>query len=123
MWREANPIQTLEDLEGAFASGVRENVSAFYISGETLIISNLSRVIPLVAASGKPSAGVYAEWTRAGLLMSYSGDVVDGYSEIAGSGWRGGTSTVAGDSGSAGSGKRGGSGIPFARKSHAAWDA
>jgi len=47
---------------------------------------------------------------------------LSGYSQIAGSGWRGGASTLAGDSGSAGSGKRGGSGIPFARKSHAARD-
>jgi putative tryptophan/tyrosine transport system substrate-binding protein len=73
------PIQTLDDLDGAFASGVRENVSAFYISGEGLLISNLSRVIPLVVASGKPSAGVYAEWARAGLLMSYSSDLADGF--------------------------------------------
>jgi hypothetical protein len=44
-----------------------------------------------------------------------------GYSEIAGSGWRGGTSTLDVDSSSVGFGNRGGSGILFARKSHAAW--
>src|SRR6202043_1594035 len=73
------PIQTLDDLEGAFASGVRENVSAFYISGESLLFSNLSRAIPLVVASGKPPAGVYAEWARAGVLMAYSSDLADGF--------------------------------------------
>jgi putative ABC transport system substrate-binding protein len=72
-------IQTLDDLEGAFASGVREGVSAFYISGEALLFSNLSRVIPLVGASEKPTVGVYPEWGRAGLLMSYSSDLADGF--------------------------------------------
>jgi putative ABC transport system substrate-binding protein len=71
-------IQTPDDLENAFVSGLRENVSAFYISGEPLLISNISRVLPFVAASGKPTVGVLPEWGRAGLLMSYSTDVVDG---------------------------------------------
>ena len=71
-------IQTADDLENAFASGLRENVSAFYISGEPLLIGNISRVMPFVATSGKPTVGVYPEWGRAGLLMSYSTDVVDG---------------------------------------------
>jgi putative tryptophan/tyrosine transport system substrate-binding protein len=70
-------IQTPDDLENAFASGIREDVSAFYISGEPLMISNMSRVMPFVATSGKPTVGVYPEWGRAGLLMSYSTDVVD----------------------------------------------
>ena len=73
------PIQTLDDLEGAFGSGVREGANAFYISGETLLFSNLSRVMPLVAAAGKPTVGVYREWGRAGLLMSYSSDLADGF--------------------------------------------
>jgi len=72
-------IQTLDDLEGAFASGVRDGVSAFYISGEPLLFNNMSRVMPLVAASGKPSVGVYPEFGRAGLLMSYSSDTLDGF--------------------------------------------
>jgi putative tryptophan/tyrosine transport system substrate-binding protein len=71
-------IQTPDDLENAFASGLREDVSAFYISGEPLMIGNMSRVMPFVATSAKPTVGVYPEWGRAGLLMSYSTDVVDG---------------------------------------------
>jgi ABC-type uncharacterized transport system substrate-binding protein len=69
----------LDDLEGAFASGHRDNVSAFYISGEPLLSSNILRVMPFVAASGKPSVGVYPLWGRAGLLMSYSTDPNDGF--------------------------------------------
>ena len=72
-------IENLDGLEGAFASGVRDGISAFYISGEGLLITNFSRVMPLVAASGKPSVGVYPESGRAGLLMSYGADTLDGY--------------------------------------------
>jgi putative ABC transport system substrate-binding protein len=72
-------IKTIDDLESAFAAGVRDDVSAFYISGEPLLFGNLSRVIGLVTASGKPSVGPYPDWGRAGLLMSYSADILDGF--------------------------------------------
>jgi len=72
-------LDTLDDLKGAFASGVAANVSAFYISGEPLLAANMSRVVSFVAASGKPSVGTYPDWGRSGLLMSYSADPVDGY--------------------------------------------
>jgi len=70
---------TLDDLGGAFASGLRDEVSAFYLSGEPELILNLSRVMPLAIASGKPTVGPYPEMARAGLLMSYSSDVSDGF--------------------------------------------
>lgn len=72
-------FDALDDLESTFASGLRDNVSAFYISGQPSLFNNMSRVMSLVAASGKPSFGSYPEWGRAGLLMSYSTDLVDGY--------------------------------------------
>jgi putative tryptophan/tyrosine transport system substrate-binding protein len=72
-------IDTLDGLEGAFAAGLRDEVSAFYISGEPLLFTNMSRVLPLVTASGKPSVGPYPEWGRGGLLMSYSTDPLDGF--------------------------------------------
>jgi putative ABC transport system substrate-binding protein len=72
-------FSTLEDLEGAFASGRRDDVSAFYISGEPVLSSNISRVMALVAASGKPTVGVYPTWARSGILMSYSTDPNDGF--------------------------------------------
>jgi putative ABC transport system substrate-binding protein len=71
-------LNTLDDLESAFAAGLRDDVSAFYISGEPLLAANLSRVMSLVTASGKPSVGHYPDWGRAGLLMSYSTDPLDG---------------------------------------------
>jgi putative ABC transport system substrate-binding protein len=72
-------IQSLGDLDEAFSSGVRDGVSAFYISGEPLLYTNIKTVAALVAASGKPSVGVYPEWGRTGLLMSYSSDLSDGF--------------------------------------------
>jgi len=72
-------LNTLDDLEGAFAAGLRDDVSAFYISGEPLMFSNLSRVMSSVTASRKPCLGPYPDWGRAGLLMSYSTDPLDGF--------------------------------------------
>ena len=72
-------LKTLDDLEGAFAAGLRDDVSAFYISGEPLLIANLSRVMASVTASRKPTVGPYPDWGRAGLLMSYSTNPVDGF--------------------------------------------
>ncbi len=71
-------LRTINDLDGALASALRDGVNAFYISGEPLLFANMSRVMPIVAATGKPTAGTYPEWARAGLLMSYSNDLVDG---------------------------------------------
>jgi putative ABC transport system substrate-binding protein len=72
-------LRTIDDLEGAFESGRRDDVNGFYISGEPLMIGNMSRVIALVEASGKPSVGPYPDWGRAGLLMTYSTDPLEGF--------------------------------------------
>jgi putative ABC transport system substrate-binding protein len=71
-------------MEGAFAAGLRDDVSAFYISGEPLLFANLSRVMSFVAASRKPSVAPYPEWGRSGLLMSYSTDPIDGFRRAGG---------------------------------------
>lgn len=69
-------LNTLDDLESAVAAGLRDNVSAFYISGEPLM-SDVSRIVSSVTASGKPSVGPYPYWGQAGLLMTYSTDPLD----------------------------------------------
>jgi putative ABC transport system substrate-binding protein len=71
-------LSSLDDLDGAFAAGLRDDVSAFYISGEPVLSANISRILPLVAASRKPSLGPFPRWGRSGLLMSYSTDPLDG---------------------------------------------
>ena len=70
-------LNTLDDLESAVAAGLRDNVSALYISGEPLMGADLSRLVSCLAASGKPNVGPYPQFGQAGLLMSYSTDPLD----------------------------------------------
>jgi putative ABC transport system substrate-binding protein len=71
-------LNTIDDLESAFAAGLRDDVSAFFISGHPLLAANLSRVMTFVIASRKPTVGPYPNWGRGGLLMSYATDPLDG---------------------------------------------
>ena len=71
-------LNTIDDLESAFAAGLRDDVSAFFISGHPLLSANLARVMISVTASRKPTVGPYPIWGRAGLLMSYATDPLDG---------------------------------------------
>ena len=71
-------FKTIDDLEGVFAASLRDDVSAFYISGEPLLAGNLPRVMASVTTSRKPSVGTYPDWGRNGLLMSYATDPLDG---------------------------------------------
>nr|WP_063702534.1 ABC transporter substrate-binding protein [Bradyrhizobium centrolobii] len=72
-------VKTHEDIEGVFAKALSDGVDALYISGDPLLTSNMSRVMPHILAAGKPTLGVYPEWGRAGLLLTYSTDALDGY--------------------------------------------
>ncbi|MCK1736877.1 ABC transporter substrate-binding protein [Bradyrhizobium sp. 138] len=70
-------IRTLDDLDGAVSAGLRSDVTAFYISGDPRMNTNIPRVVASLAKSGKPSCGVYPFWAQRGLLMSYSNDLHD----------------------------------------------
>jgi putative tryptophan/tyrosine transport system substrate-binding protein len=72
-------IKTLDDLESIFSKALGDGVTALYISGHPLLFVNISRVMPHVLAAGKPTLGTYPEWGRAGLLLTYSQDPLDGY--------------------------------------------
>jgi putative tryptophan/tyrosine transport system substrate-binding protein len=72
-------IKTHEDLERVFDKALSDGADAFYISGDPLMTSYMSRVMPHVLATRKPTLGVYPEWARAGLLLTYSTDALDGY--------------------------------------------
>ncbi|QPF89858.1 ABC transporter substrate binding protein [Bradyrhizobium commune] len=61
------------------AASARDGVGALYVSGEPLLYNNMARVLPLVTAPGKPTVGTYPECGRAGLLMSYSADLIDDF--------------------------------------------
>lgn len=72
-------IKGLDDVEGAVASAVKDGADAIYISGEPLLYNSMGRVLPPLAASGRPTVSTYPEWGRAGLLMSYSADLIDDF--------------------------------------------
>lgn len=76
---ENYPIRSIDDLASAFSKAAADGVEAFYISGDPLLGTNMSRVMPHVVAAGKPTLGVYPEWGRAGLLLTYSTDLEDGF--------------------------------------------
>jgi putative ABC transport system substrate-binding protein len=70
---------TLEDLEAVLSKALGDGIGAFYISGDPVLFANMSRVMPHVLATGKPTLGAYPEWGRAGLLLTYSTDAIDGF--------------------------------------------
>ena len=72
-------VRGLDDVEAAVSASMRDGVDALYVSGEPLLYNNMRRVLPLVMAPGKPTVGTYPEWGRAGLLMSYSADLIDDF--------------------------------------------
>ncbi|HTR85896.1 MAG TPA: ABC transporter substrate-binding protein [Reyranella sp.] len=74
-----HPIETLEDIERAVAATSADDVQALYVSGETLLYNNMKRVLLPVMAAGKPTLSTYPDWARAGLLMSYSADLLDDF--------------------------------------------
>ena len=76
---EKYAIKTLDDLEQAFAKALADNVDALYISGDPLLFANMSRVMPHIVAAAKPTLGAFPEWARAGLLLTYSNDLADGF--------------------------------------------
>jgi putative ABC transport system substrate-binding protein len=70
-------IRTLDDLDGTVSAGLRDGVSAFYISGDSRMNANVPRVVASLAKSEKPACGVYHFWAHRGLLMAYSNDLYD----------------------------------------------
>lgn len=70
---------TLEDLEAILSKALSDGVDAFYVSGDPVLTYKISVVMPRLLATGKPTFGPYPEWARAGLLLTYSNDGVDGF--------------------------------------------
>ncbi len=70
---------SLDGLDDAVASGLRDGVSAFYISGTFVILGHIAEVVATVAKSGKPICTVYHDFVRAGSLMSYSINIEYGF--------------------------------------------
>jgi putative ABC transport system substrate-binding protein len=74
-----HPIEKLDDIESLVSASLKDGAASLYVSGEPLLYNNMARVLPLVMAAGKPTVGSYPDWGRAGLLMSYSADLLDDF--------------------------------------------
>jgi putative ABC transport system substrate-binding protein len=70
---------TLDDLDAVLAKALSDGVEAFYISGDPVLTYKMSVVAPRILATGKPTFGPYPDWARAGLLLTYSSDAIDGF--------------------------------------------
>jgi putative ABC transport system substrate-binding protein len=70
---------SLEDVEAVLSKALSDGVDAFYLSGDPVLTSNMSVLMPSILATGRPTLGVYPEWGRAGLLLTYSNDAIDGF--------------------------------------------
>jgi len=68
-------VPTLADVEGAIASGLRDDVSAFFLSLDPRLVARLPQIVASLAKTGKPAFGPLPLWTRGGLLMSYYTDI------------------------------------------------
>jgi putative ABC transport system substrate-binding protein len=69
----------LDGLEDAVASGLRDDVSAFYLAGSFVILGRIPELVASVSKSGRPICGVYPEFARAGCLMTYAIDLEYGF--------------------------------------------
>lgn len=76
---ESYPIRTIDEFASALSKATADGVEAFYVSGDPLFGTNQPRVMPHLLATGKPTLGVFPEWGRAGLLLTYSTDLADGF--------------------------------------------
>jgi putative ABC transport system substrate-binding protein len=70
-------VPTLADIESAVASGQRDGVSGFFVSGDGRLVPRIPQIVASLAKAGKPAFGPYPMWTRGGLLMSYYTDFDD----------------------------------------------
>src|SRR5215213_9769157 len=58
---------------------ISDGIDGIYLSGDPLLSNNLSRALPLIMRAGKPTLATYVEFARAGVLMTYASDLLDGY--------------------------------------------
>jgi putative ABC transport system substrate-binding protein len=72
-------LDRVDDVERVVAAALRDGVDGFCISGILTFFFNMKRLLPPILTTGKPTVSVFAEFTRAGVLMSYATDIVDGF--------------------------------------------
>lgn len=72
-------LETIDQVEAVVAACQREGMDALYVSGAPLLSNNKGKVMPHLLASNKPTISTYVERGRAGVLLSYATDLLDGF--------------------------------------------
>lgn len=57
-------IKTLDELDKVFDKALSDGVNALYISGDPLLTTNMSHVLPHIQKAKMPTFGAYPEWGR-----------------------------------------------------------
>lgn len=76
-------VTSAADLEPAFAEAAREKVSAMLVPPEPLYAEQTKRIVQLAKQFRMPSSGQASAYARAGGLISYGADYVDGFMRMA----------------------------------------
>lgn len=66
-----------EDINGAFATIAREKVDALLILGQPFLFAEREKIAKLALEQRLPAMNPFVELAQAGVLMSYSGKIVD----------------------------------------------
>ena len=73
---------TSREIEAAFATLVRDQLDALFISPDSFFTSRRSQFVTLAARDRIPTSAANREMTEAGLLMSYGADVPDMFRQV-----------------------------------------
>ena len=70
-------VRTLEDIEGAFATIIRERPSALFVLADRLFLHHRKRIMDFAVEHRLPGVQAYRELVEAGGLMSYGPSYAD----------------------------------------------
>jgi putative ABC transport system substrate-binding protein len=70
-------LRTPADIDGAFATMLREKVQALHFFGQPFLFAHAARVSALALGHKLPAMIGFVEVARAGLLMSYGSRLID----------------------------------------------
>jgi putative tryptophan/tyrosine transport system substrate-binding protein len=72
-------VSTVQEMEAAFSGFARERPDALFVSSDPLFTSRRVQLANLASRHAIPMTSITREVTDVGGLMSYGGNIVDGY--------------------------------------------
>jgi putative ABC transport system substrate-binding protein len=76
-------VRTPEDIEPAFDAATRAKTGALIVTQAPPITNNAKRIVDLAAKHRLPTIYGQRQWPDTGGLMSYGGNIEDGYRQLA----------------------------------------